>query len=159
VFANAEPVESEQYSGRFNASNVLVVVESGGGFGGRAQIATLDCTGRIVFVGLYWDKTPVEKIVDKQRAIQLVNKLLAMDFLGQPSEFRAAKGKLEEKENGSLGVHRIETIDGGFTRITLHLGDKHHAVALHLPAWGAPAQLHEWRLEFASLVEEVFGQE
>ena len=149
--------QEEEYQGKFDPSNVLVVVESYNGWG-SGLVAGLGCDGRLKIVGAYRDTTSIRSVIAPDSALAIINELLGIDFFGQPAEFRPICGTLRSTEDGKISVVKTHSIDAGASKITLHLGPKKHSVTLRLPAYGAPEALLEWERRFRSLVQGQVGE-
>ena len=143
-----------KYLGEYDENEVFVIVESGGGFGGQMRRAGLAGDGKFTLVGAYSDSTAVRSSIASDVALSFINDLLAIDFMGQPEVYRDVKGQIHRDADGRLVMIHTDTIDGGFFRITLHVGTKSHTVTLRWPAYGAPEALQDWMNRFRELVKE-----
>ena len=146
------------YRGVFDRSNVLVVVESENGWGLGHSVAGLGCDGRLKIVGVYSDTTAIRAVVSPDTALTIINELLAIDFLGQPAEYREVCGELKPTEDGRISVRQKKSFDAGSTKITLHLGSQVHSVTMRFPAYGAPEALVEWERSFRSLIKRHISE-
>lgn len=156
-FSVASVDDKWKYLGEYGEEEVFVIVESGGGFGGQLRRARLSGSGRFSLIGAYSDSTTVRSTIAADIALTFVDDLLAIDFMGLPEAFRNVRGQIHRNADGSLLMTHTEVVDGGFFRITLHVGSNSHTVTLKLPAYGAPDALRDWMNRFRGLVKEQAG--
>ena len=86
-------------------------------------------------------------------ALAFINELLAVDFMELPANYRHICGSASFSNDGYVTLSCVNVVDGGNTRITLHLGKREHSVTLHYPAFGAPKALVQWYRKFLTLVK------
>jgi uncharacterized glyoxalase superfamily protein PhnB len=146
------------YQGVHDRSNVHVVVEFFSHWAPQGPIAAgLDGAGNLRIGGAYADTTTIRTTVSADLALAFVDELLAMDFFGQPPEYRAQWGGIRTSEDGKLSLTSSEALDAGSSRITLNLGSDEHTVTLLFPAPGAPEALKDWERRFRTLINEQAG--
>jgi hypothetical protein len=134
-------------------SHVVVTVKFFDGWG-RSVIGALDGRGTLKIVGAYSDTTSIMASMEPDSAVAMVDKLLALDFYGQPEMFDTGRFHLRACSLDSVMVTEEETFDGGSATIELFLGPRHHRVVLGYPAYGAPKALKDWLSEFRGLVKK-----
>lgn len=103
ISAVAKDKHGREYTGLYDESNVQVVVSFFGGMGQTGPIsAGLDCAGNFQIDGAYADTTIIRSTISRELAVAFVDDLLAMDFFGQPAEYRARWGGIESTEDGKV---------------------------------------------------------
>ena len=158
ISAYGKDLHGKEYIGVHDRSNILVTVDFFSGFGPHGPIAAgLDCEGNLQIAGAYADTTTIRITIAPDMALAYVDELLAMDFFGQPTEYRGRSGGTRPTEDGKLSLTEITTCDANTSRITLHLGPNEHGVTLRFPAPGAPEALKDWEQSFRTLINEQTG--
>ncbi len=142
----------ENCRGEYSRSNVVVTVKFFDGWT-RPVLGALDCRGKLRIVGAYADTTSILASVIPDSAVAIIDKLLALDFYGQPEVYETRRFHAEPCGPDSINVTSEETVDGGSAEVELHLGQRHHRVKLRYPAYGAPQALQNWVLDFRDLVK------
>jgi len=158
----ATPANSERdlgpYKGTYSRSNILVKVDYRAGWGLNSRTVALDCTGTIKVVGVYNDGSPVVIHVPSETAVDLIDRLLGLDFFGLQENYRSLSGGVRSKDSETVDIVARESIDGGLTKVTVYIGSSSHTVSLHNPAYGAPPELPAIVLELKELVSEALGE-
>ena len=142
----------ENCPGGCSRSDVVVTVKFFDGWT-RPVLGALDCRGKLRIVGAYSDTTSILASVIPDSAVAIIDKLLALDFYGQPEVYETRRFHAEPCGPDLIDVTKEETVDGGSAEVELHLGPHHHRVKLRYPAYGAPQALRDWVQEFRGLVK------
>ncbi len=150
--------DREPYQGTFDRSSILVKVEYYSHWS-RPTVAAMDCSGKIKVVGVFSDTTAVTVFVKPETAVSLINGLLEVDFFGLQQTYRAMKGTLVPKDENTIEVGAVVSVDGGANKVTVYVGEKSHTVSLQYPAFGAPPELKSFVVEFKELVRQVHGRQ
>ena len=120
----------------------------------RPVVGALDGRGDLKIVGAYSDTTSILASIDPDSAVAAVDRLLALDFFGQPEVFETGRFHVRTCGPDSVMVTQESTLDGGSATIELFLGPRRHRVELRYPAHGAPQALREWVRGFRELVKK-----
>ncbi len=154
--ALAATAQSVPEAESFSPQNVFVVLESNSGWA-KPTYEGLSCDGKFKILGAYSDTTTIRGTVSPDSALAIINELLALNFFELPSEFGSGRLQLKRSDNGQLHYLTETTIDGGSTRIELHVGQRDHVVILKYPAHGAPEALRRWERRFGDFMKASRG--
>ena len=142
------------YQGTYPPSEVYVVVSYQGVT--HPKVIGLACTGELKVVGISYGREPLVREVQADLAVEMVSRLLELDFFSLKESYPFRKGAALLDEAGTVTLVETGSPDRSVVKIDLHIGERSHEVDLDFTAPAAPEALQGWVAELRKLVVEEF---